>query len=133
MKWRVGFFVLGLVIISCGKQYSNADLAIFRYNESAGIATLDPAFAKDQATIWATNQLFNGLVQLDNNLNVIPSIAKDWDISSDALNYTFNLRTDVVFHNHELFKNGQGRRVLASDFEYSFNRHMHIYRHLYIW
>ena len=122
MKWRVGFFVLALVIISCGKQYSNADLAIFRYNESAGIATLDPAFAKDQATIWATNQLFNGLVQLDNNLNVIPSIAKDWDISSDALNYTFNLRTDVVFHNHELFKNGQGRKVLASDFEYSFNR-----------
>ena len=122
MKWRVGFFVLALVIISCGKQYSNADLAIFRYNESAGIATLDPAFAKDQATIWATNQLFNGLVQLDNNLNVIPSIAKDWDISSDALNYTFNLRTDVVFHNHELFKNSQGRKVLASDFEYSFNR-----------
>ena len=122
MKWRVGFFVLALFIISCGKQYSNADLAIFRYNESAGIATLDPTFAKDQATIWATNQLFNGLVQLDNNLNVIPSIAKDWDISSDALNYTFNLRTDVVFHNHELFKNGKGRKVLASDFEYSFNR-----------
>ena len=122
MKWRVGFFVLALVIISCGKQYSNADLAIFRYNESAGIATLDPAFAKDQATIWATNQLFNGLVQLDNNLNVIPSIAKDWDISSDALNYTFNLRTDVVFHNHELFKNGNGRKVVAEDFEYSFNR-----------
>ena len=62
MKRRVGFFTLIIVLVSCGKEYSNANLAIFRYNESAGINTLDPAFAKDQATIWATNQLFNGLL-----------------------------------------------------------------------
>ena len=97
MKWRVGFFVLALVLVSCSKQYSNAHLAIFKYNESAGIHTLDPAFSKDQATIWATNQLFNGLVQLDNNLNVTNSISKDWDISTNGLSYTFNLRNDVIF------------------------------------
>jgi peptide/nickel transport system substrate-binding protein len=97
-------------------------LAIFKYNESAGINTLDPAFAKDQATIWATNQLFNGLVQLDNNLDVIPSLAKDWYISDDALYYTFNLRNDIFFHDHRLFNHGLGRKVIASDFEYSFNR-----------
>jgi peptide/nickel transport system substrate-binding protein len=32
------------------------------------------------------------------------------------------LRNDVFFHDHELFKNGKGRKVTASDFEYSFNR-----------
>jgi peptide/nickel transport system substrate-binding protein len=122
MKRRVGFFILGLVIISCGKKYSNTNLAIFKYNESAGIHTLDPVFAKDQATIWATNQLFNGLVQLDNTLNVTPSIAKDWNISNNALIYTFKLRDDVFFHNHELFENGKGRKVVAQDFEYSFSR-----------
>jgi len=108
--------------MSCSKQYSNDDLSIFRYNESAGINTLDPAFAKDQASIWATNQLFNGLVQLDSNLNVNPSISYSWDISHDGLSYVFNLRDDVFFHDHELFQNNIGRRVLASDFEYSFNR-----------
>ena len=70
MKWRVGFFIAIFFFTACGDRYNNKDLAIFRYNESSGIATLDPAFAKDQATIWATNQLFNGLVQLDKSLNV---------------------------------------------------------------
>jgi peptide/nickel transport system substrate-binding protein len=87
-------------------KYDNKDLVIFRYNESSGIATLDPAFAKDQATIWATNQLFNGLVQLDKSLNVQPSIAKSWIISVDALHYTFSLRNDVYFHDDKIFENG---------------------------
>ena len=122
MRFRVVFLILGFFIASCGEQYSNADLDIFKYNESSGINTLDPAFAKDQATIWATNQLFNGLVQLDADLNVTPSIAKKWEISEDALDYTFALRTDVFFHDHKLFKNGTGRKVVASDFVYSFDR-----------
>ena len=122
MKWRVGFFILGFFLTACGNKYSNDDLSIFKYNESSGIHTLDPAFAKDQATIWATNQLFNGLVQLDNNLSIKPSIAKNWDISSHALDYTFVLRDNVFFHDHKLFKNVKGRKVTAYDFEYSFNR-----------
>jgi peptide/nickel transport system substrate-binding protein len=122
MKLRFCFFILILFVISCTKQYPNSHLAIFKYNEAAGINTLDPAFAKDQATIWATNQLFNGLVQLNNNLDVTPSLAKDWYISDDALYYTFNLRNDIFFHDHRLFNHGLGRKVIASDFEYSFNR-----------
>ena len=122
MKRKVSFFIVTLFFTACTEQYNNNELAIFKYNESAGIATLDPAFAKDQATIWATNQLFNGLVQLDNDLNVKPSIAKNWHISKDALVYTFFLRDDVLFHDDKLFYNGKGRKVLAQDFEYSFNR-----------
>ena len=121
MKWKVGFFIV-ILFTACTQQYNNDELTIFKYNESAGIATLDPAFAKDQATIWATNQLFNGLIQLDSKLNVKPSIAKSWQISDDALAYTFSLRNDVVFHDDKLFKNGNGRKVVAQDFEYSFNR-----------
>lgn len=120
MKWKVGFFII--IFSACSQQYNNDEFTIFKYNESATIATLDPTFAKDQATIWATNQLFNGLVQLDSKLNVKPSIAKSWQISDDALAYTFFLRNDVVFHDDELFENGKGRKVIAQDFEYSFNR-----------
>ena len=121
MRFLVGFFLF-LSILSCNKLERNNDLKIFRYNESSGIFSLDPIYAKDQATIWAVNQLFNGLVQLDSNLNVIPSIAKKWHISNDGLSYTFLLRDDVYFHDNLFFKNGTGRRVLASDFEYSFDR-----------
>ena len=122
MKWRVGFFLGILFFTACSDKYDNKDLDIFRYNESSGIATLDPAFAKDQASIWASNQLFNGLVQLDKSLNIQPSIAKGWEISGNALQYTFFLRNDVYFHDHKIFDNGKGRRVVAQDVEYSFNR-----------
>ena len=122
MKWRVGFFIVTLFFTACSENYDNNSLSIFKYNESSGIATLDPVFARDQATIWATNQLFNGLVQLDNDLNVKASIAKNWHISNNALMYTFLLRDDVFFHEDKLFENGINRQVIAKDFEYSFNR-----------
>lgn len=109
-----------ICLFSCSKNQESSDVKIFKYNESAGISTLDPAFAKDQALIWACNQLYNGLVQLDDDLNVIPCIAKSWNISEDKTIYTFNLRNDVFFHKDSCFKGA--RRVVAEDFVYSFNR-----------
>ena len=101
----------------------NSDKQIFRYNESAGIATLDPAFAKDQALIWGCSQLYNGLVRLDEQLQVQPCIAQSWDISPDGLTYTFVLRHDVRFHKNELFGTSDSTRcVTAADFSYSFGR-----------
>ena len=110
-----------ILISSCSKEEAIKGKKVFRYNESSNISSLDPAFAKDQAMIWANLQLFNGLVQLDSALNIKPSIAKSWEISNDGLTYTFTLRQDVFFHNHKLF-NGKKRKVIASDFVYSFNR-----------
>lgn len=107
---------------SCNNNSSKGDKKFFRYNQSSGIASLDPAFAKDQATIWSCNQLYNSLVQLDDNLNIQPAIAKSWEVSEDGKTYTFHLRTDVLFHNNDCFKNGQGRSATAADVVYSFNR-----------
>ncbi len=98
------------------------DKQVFRYNQASGITSLDPAFARDQANIWAVHQMFNGLVQLDSNLNIRPSIAKNWEISEDGTVYTFYLRDDVYFHPHELFEDSAERRVTAYDFVYSFKR-----------
>ncbi len=112
---------LSLLGTSCSEKETNTNKTVFRYNEVAGIASLDPAFAKDQAMIWADLQLYNGLVQTDKELNIQPAIAKSWEISSDGLEYRFLLRDDVFFHPHELFK-GKKRKVVASDFVYSLNR-----------
>ncbi len=112
-----------LMAFSCASD-SNAHLdhLVFRYNEHKNISSLDPAFSKDLADIWATHQLFNGLVQMDDQLHVQPCIAKSWTISDDALNYRFTLRQDVLFHKDGLFGKDSTRHVTASDFEYSFNR-----------
>lgn len=112
---------LALVLFSCTNENPNAGKKVFRYNEAANINSLDPAYAKDQAMIWVDVQLYNGLVQMDNELNIRPSIAKSWEVSNDGLEYTFHLRNDVFFHPHSLFKNGK-RRVVAADFVYSLNR-----------
>lgn len=76
--------------------------------------TLDPALARDIYSITVIQQLFDGLVQFDQNLNVIPAIAKSWKISHDGLTYTFFLREGVKFHN--------GREMRANDLVYSFTR-----------
>jgi len=117
----LGFIIVLLFCLSCNDAEKQTESKFFRYNQSSGITSLDPAFAKDQAIIWGTTQLFDGLVQVDNNLNVQPSIAKNWDISADGLTYTFYLRDDVQFHESDLFPN-KTRRVTAHDFVYSFYR-----------
>ena len=117
------FLVLVFSIVSCQNRTSTFDDShVFRYNEHSNITSLDPAFAKDQRNIWAVNQLYNGLVQLDDSLQVKPSIAKQWDISEDGKVYTFFLRDDVYFHRHGLFGIDSTRLVTALDFEYSFHR-----------
>ena len=116
-----GLFILLLLFASCRDKQRYEGYKIFRYNESANINSLDPAFAKQQSNIWAVNQIFNGLVQMDAELNVTSAIAKKWRISEDGLTYVFVLRNDVYFHNNPCFKKGT-RAVTAHDFEYSFNR-----------
>lgn len=118
MKYILILFLLFLNCTNNKKEHLNA----FRYNEHKNIGSLDPAFAKDNADIWAVNQLFNGLVQMDEDLHVQPCISKKWDISEDALTYSFSLRKDVYFHKHALFGEDSTRIVKAIDFEYSFNR-----------
>ncbi|WP_397363131.1 ABC transporter substrate-binding protein [Olleya sp. R77988] len=114
---------LTLLSFSCSNKTENSkDHLVFRYNEHKNIGSLDPAFAKDNADIWAVNQLFNGLVQMDDSLLVRPSIAKEWTVTEDALTYTFLLKKEVFFHKHKLFKKDSTRAVTAYDFEYSFNR-----------
>ncbi len=120
---NISCFFIVLFFISCHHKQNKFDTSqVFRYNEHSNITSLDPAFAKDQRNIWAVNQLYNGLVQLDDHLHIQPSIAKSWSISEDGKTYTFLLRNDVYFHKHSLFGKDSTRKVLAKDFEYSFQR-----------
>lgn len=129
MRFRNNFLLLISLLGACsGDTDQNSDKTVFRYNEASGISSLDPAFSKDQASIWPCTQLFNGLVQLDSSLKIIPAIASSWEISDQGKLYTFHLRTDVYFHDNKLFKeeknhNGSStRHVIAEDFVFSLNR-----------
>lgn len=120
-KYRFLLFT-GLVFFTHCYNSAKESRAIFHYNESTGIASLDPAFAKNQSIMWAVHQLYNTLVEVDSNLNIVPSLATRWHVSEDRKTYTFYLRNDVFFQDDAAFPNGNGRRMTAADVVYSFKR-----------
>ncbi len=117
----VALFICSLILLSCKEDKTNIDdSTVFRYNEHANVTTLDPAFAKDQRNIWVCNQLFNGLVKLDENLQITPDLAESWEVTDDALTYTFKIKKNVWFHENVAF--AKARTVTAQDFKYSLER-----------
>ncbi|MEY3398372.1 MAG: hypothetical protein RL220_966 [Bacteroidota bacterium] len=111
-----------LSLASCLGSVDDNSERVFRYNESNGITSLDPAYARELENLWVINQMFDGLVELDSSLHVIPCIARTWEISPDGKTYTFHLRTDVYFHRNDIFGVEGTRKVKPSDFIYSFKR-----------
>ncbi|MDP3353798.1 MAG: ABC transporter substrate-binding protein [Flavobacteriaceae bacterium] len=121
LKYLIIVLYLSL-LTNCSTLEKEDKTNVFRYNEHTNISSLDPAFAKNQSNIWAVNQIFSGLVQLDDSLKVQPDIAQSWTISDDGKVYEFHVRKDVFFHKHFKFGKDSTRTVKASDFVYSFNR-----------
>jgi oligopeptide transport system substrate-binding protein len=124
MKNRPVYIFLALFAISCssGDEAKQDTRTVFKYNEMGAVTSLDPAKASSFENIWVVNQLFNGLVEMNDSLSIQPSIARSWTISTDGLTYTFNLRDNVFFHDNDFFPQGKGRKVTAADFVYTFNR-----------
>jgi len=60
------------------------------------------------------NQIYDGLVAFDPNLNVVPGLAESWTVSRDGLEYRFQLRAAIMFHN--------GKELTAMDVVASLNR-----------
>ena len=65
----------------------------------AEFTTLDPQKLPAVADINFCTNIFDGLVALDENGQVVPKLATDWVASEDGLHYTFHLREGVKFHN----------------------------------
>ncbi|MCP9750352.1 ABC transporter substrate-binding protein [Ferruginibacter sp. HRS2-29] len=110
-----------LVQTGC-KDRQHSSKKIFRYNELTGIASLDPAFAKNQSVMWPIHQLYNTLVEVDDSMQLKPSVALRWEFSEDKKTITFHLRNDVFFHDDAAFEAGKGRKLVAADVVYSFSR-----------
>src|SRR3989440_2534029 len=80
----------------------------------ADISTFDPGLSPDFASIAAIDMVFTGLVQLDDNQQVVPQMAQSWEVSSDGLTWTFHLRPNLHF--------SDGTPLTSSDVAYSLDR-----------
>jgi len=77
--------------------------------------TLDPAIADAETDQEIQQNMFDGLVKFDENLNIVPDLASAVPTaSSDGLTYVFKLRSDVTFSNGDKFS--------SKDVLYSWNR-----------
>ena len=125
MKFLFAQFILFasvLVLMSgCVIDQVSEDNRVFRYNESAGITTLDPAHARSLEIMWAVDAIYDGLVELSPELEVIPAIAQSWDWVEGGV--VFHLRNDVYFSKAaDIPSLENGRRLVAEDVVYSLER-----------
>lgn len=105
------FFVLILFQSCCGPDpYRD----YFKYSEITDPKSLDPALSTDVFTAVKIALLYDNLVRFGVGSEILPSIAKAWDISEDGTRYTFQLQSGFKFMN--------GRVITAQDVKYSFER-----------
>ena len=74
----------------------------------------DPHLTSAYSSFQVLENVFDTLVAVDENLNIVPALAESWEVSDDGLSWTFSLRPGVTFHN--------GRALTADDVKYSYER-----------
>lgn len=77
-------------------------------------ASIDPAMSQEVEGAQVIRLLFEPLVQLDAELNVVPGVAIAWERSADGLTWTFDLDPAATF--------SDGRPIVADDFAFAFAR-----------
>jgi oligopeptide transport system substrate-binding protein len=96
---------------------------ILRTNEVEAFKSLMPIAINEVNSWHIASQVYEGLVKFDQNtLQVIPALAKDWTVSPDGTEYTFNMRGNAVFHDDPCFPNNKGRVANATDVKYCLER-----------
>ncbi|MBI1894861.1 MAG: hypothetical protein HYS14_12190 [Candidatus Rokubacteria bacterium] len=125
--WRIAIIgIVGLLLValwigdrkdSLGEQKAIGGPSIggvYRRPLEHEPSTLDPPKITDMFAVTVAEQIFDGLVRYDANLNIVPCIAQSWTASLDGLVWMFTLRRGVKFHH--------GRELTAEDVVYSFTR-----------
>jgi peptide/nickel transport system substrate-binding protein len=103
---------------SGGKTYGGT----YRINEVGDVKSLDPVRINDQTSTHIASQLYDLLFDFSDRLELVPELAARYEVSPDGRTYTIHLRTDVTFHDDPCFPDGKGRKMVAADVKYSFER-----------
>lgn len=73
---------------------------------------IDPILASSGSSAYLTPLIFDGLVRINEKMEVQPNLATSWETSPDGLKYTFHLRKGVKFHD--------GAELTAEDVKFTF-------------
>ncbi|ACO48005.1 ABC transporter substrate-binding protein [Deinococcus deserti] len=84
----------------------------------ADVVRLDPVLSAAAVDRHVLYQVFDRLVDVDENLKIVPSVARSWKISSNGLTYTLTLRSGIKFHD--------GTSLNAAAVKYSLERSLNM-------
>jgi peptide/nickel transport system substrate-binding protein len=70
-----------------------------QYGPHTDVAGLDPHIQNQNHYHQATAAMYNGLTDIDQKGDIVPSIAESWEPNQDLTAWTFRLRKGVLFHN----------------------------------
>lgn len=119
---RLRIFVLcvcGLLILALGAAQAQPAGpqrgGTIRVGITQEILNLDPHVATAFSSFQVLDVVYEGLLRFNpKTLELEPSLATSWTVSSNGLEYTFNLRRNATFHD--------GSTVDASDVKYTIDR-----------
>ena len=81
---------------STTEEASGGTLVLGRGGDSVD---LDPAIVTDGESFRVTKNIFETLIEFDtDSTELVPGLAKEWEVSPDGLTYTFKLQEGVKFH-----------------------------------
>ncbi len=135
-KWGLlGGAIFYLFVTGCASNADTRHLALrkapkgpayyggfFRYNESEVFRNLFPLSITEVTSHRIGAQLYEGLVKFDQaTLQVVPGLARRWEVDSLGRVFTFYLRRGVRFHQDPCFPDGP-REVTAYDFKWCLDR-----------
>ncbi len=93
---KTACLILSLLLIfpfsSCSKGEKRVSIACAIFSEPG---SMDPSVAKDNEALLIIGNIFEGLVRLDSEGNIVQGIAKSWEISEDRMHFTFTLRDNL--------------------------------------
>jgi peptide/nickel transport system substrate-binding protein len=78
------------------------------------IVQTDPAFISSDPEVLVASQVYDYLVDVSVENTIVPSLATDWKVSEDGLEYEFRLAEGVSFHD--------GSAFTAEDVVWTFDR-----------
>ncbi len=91
-------------------------IRVVRLLVDSNIRTVDPGKVTFSNEAYIARNLFSGLAEIDAELNVVPDVAKSWEVLDDGTRYVFHLRDDVRWTD--------GTPVTARDFEWAWKRNL---------
>jgi peptide/nickel transport system substrate-binding protein len=87
---------------SAGQRHPQRS-GVLHYGSRTDIAGLDAHQHNQNHQIHATAAVYNGLTDIDQRGNLVPSLAESWEPNQELTAWTFRLRKGVLFHNGREF------------------------------